>query len=181
MDPETNKIVAQLADITIRNTATIIHDKITASKAKKNDKETIAELTDIISELLSDKQELQRISGYFENELIAQKISDEDLTFIAETVVPTIEKLLVDSDDMMDNLNKIKPLLSRSTFNVLQMIGFNFKKGIGEPLTNLLSDAISGIKEKQNDELSTVIANRDIEYFKLLQDKDAFDRWRSIQ
>ena len=61
-----NQIVAQLAanlaEATARNGASFISKKINASKAKRNDKETIAELEEIISDLLNDKAEIQRIA-----------------------------------------------------------------------------------------------------------------------
>lgn len=182
MDPEINKIIGQLATITIRNTATIVHDKMVTSKAKKNDKETIAELADIIQELLNDKQDLQMISESLKDELVSQKLSDEDLTFIAETVVPTIEKVVPNNNEkMLTDIDKIKPLLSRNTLNVLQTLGFNFKRGIGEPLTDLLNSVIKGMNGKQSDDVTVGMLNRDIEYFKMIQDEEAFMRWQSLQ
>ena len=169
MDPETSKVIVQLSEIAIKNTATIVHDKIATSKAKRNDKETIAELTDIIQDLLSDKQDLQIIS-------------DEDLTFIAQTVIPTIEKIVPDdNDDMISNIDKIKPLLSRNTLNVLQTLGFNFKRGIGEPLTDLLNSVIKDMNKKQSNEFSIATVNRDTEYFRLIQNEEAFNRWQNLQ
>lgn len=182
MDPETSKVVGQLAAIAIRNTATIVHDKIATSKAQRNDKETIAELTDIIQDLLSDKQDLQMISESLKDELVSQKLSDEDLNFVAETVVPTIEKIVPNNNEkMLTDIDKIKPLLSRNTLNVLQTLGFNFKRGIGEPLTDLLNGVIKGMNDKQNEELTVAMLNRDTEYFKLVQNEEAFIRWQSLQ
>lgn len=182
MDPETSKVVGQLAAIAIRNTATIVHDKIATSKAQRNDKETIAELTDIIQDLLSDKQDLQMISESLKDELVSQKLSDEDLNFVAETVVPTIEKIVPNNNEkMLTDIDKIKPLLSRNTLNVLQTLGFNFKRGIGEPLTDLLNGVIKGMNNKQNEELTVAMLNRDTEYFKLVQNEEAFIRWQSLQ
>lgn len=60
---DSNQIIAQLAvslaEVAARNTASFITNKIAAIKTKKNDKETISELEEIISELLSDKAEIQ--------------------------------------------------------------------------------------------------------------------------
>ena len=47
------KLASNLIEISARNTATYIADKIKTSKAKKNDKETINELEEIIQNLLS--------------------------------------------------------------------------------------------------------------------------------
>jgi hypothetical protein len=37
----------------------------------------------------------------------------------------------------------IKPLLSVETLTVLQLLGFNFKQAIGEPLTELVAGLIA--------------------------------------
>ena len=69
------QLAANLAEVGARNGASIILNKIRASKAKKNDKETIAELEEIISDLLNDKSEIQRIAQAYEQELVSQKIT----------------------------------------------------------------------------------------------------------
>ena len=72
---ENNSIIAQLAvnlaEATARNTASFISGKIKAIKAKNEDKSTIAELEEIISDLLNDKIEIQRIAQAYEQELIS--------------------------------------------------------------------------------------------------------------
>lgn len=107
---------------------------------------------------------------------------DEDFDFIDQTVIPTIERIVPDdNENTIANIEKLKPLLSRNTLHVLQTLGFNFKRGIGEPLTDLLSSLIRGMENKQSDEVSVAIVNRDVEYFRMMQDEDAFNRWQSIQ
>jgi hypothetical protein len=51
-------LASNLIEASARNTATYIADKIRTSKAKKNDKETINELEEIIQNLLNDKLEI---------------------------------------------------------------------------------------------------------------------------
>src|SRR6266511_836805 len=68
VDPEIYSLSVQLADTAIRNTASAIGDKITAAKARKKDQETIAELEEIISNLISDKNDLVRIAQAYEQE-----------------------------------------------------------------------------------------------------------------
>lgn len=70
---------AKLADIAIRNTTDTIMNKISASKAGKNDKETIIVLEEIINKLLEDKNELIQVSRAYEEEFIMRKISEDDL------------------------------------------------------------------------------------------------------
>lgn len=141
---DSNQIIAQLAvnlaEVATRNTASLITNKIAAIKAKKNDKETIGELEEIISELLSDKAEIQRIAQSYEQELVSQRITEKDIKYITDNLIPIINEFI--PSDKKDELNQIKPLLSVETLTIMQLLGFNYKKAIGEPLTNLLKKYI---------------------------------------
>lgn len=141
---DSNQIIAQLAvnlaEVATRNTASLITNKIAAIKAKKNDKETIGELEEIISELLSDKAEIQRIAQSYEQELVSQRITEKDIKYITDNLIPIINEFI--PSDKKDELNRIKPLLSVETLTIMQLLGFNYKKAIGEPLTNLLKKYI---------------------------------------
>lgn len=141
---DSNQIIAQLAvnlaEVVTRNTASLITNKIAEIKAKKNDKETIGELEEIISELLSDKAEIQRIAQSYEQELVSQRITEKDIKYITDNLIPIINEFI--PSDKKDELNQIKPLLSVETLTIMQLLGFNYKKAIGEPLTNLLKKYI---------------------------------------
>lgn len=187
----------RLGEIAIRNTASSISSKIKAAKAKKDDKETIIVLEEIINDLISDKNELIRISRAYEEELVAQKISDRDINYITENFIPVIKELLekaavFSEDQSMDEINNIvdilKPLVSVQTFNILQLLGFNFKAAIGQPLTRLVKDLIESkaIAKKEEDEKDKIEYNKlltqnSIEYYKMLQDKEAYERHISLQ
>lgn len=184
MEPDMMQMTAKLAEITIRNSASSVFEKIRVSKAKKNDKETIAELTDIIQELLNEKQELSLISQSFERELATQKLSDEDIVFLGNTVLPVIKEFASknedENQDFVKSIETLEPLISQSTLQVLQMLGFNFKKAIGEPLTELLSKKITSLNVEENAELTVSMAQRDVEYFKVLQDEESFERLQQM-
>ena len=109
-------------------------------KAKKNDKETIGELEEIISELLSDKAEIQRIAQSYEQELVSQRITEKDIKYITDNLLPILNKFI--PNDKKDDFEQIKSLLSVETLTIMQLLGFNYKKAIGEPLTNLLKRVI---------------------------------------
>jgi hypothetical protein len=83
MDDANAKLLAELGvkltESAVRNTAGAISDKISSIKAKRDDKQTIRELEDIVNNLLDDKSELVRIAQAYEQELVSQKISDEDI------------------------------------------------------------------------------------------------------
>lgn len=141
---EDNQIVTQLAanliEASARNTASYIADKIKASKAKKNDKETINELEEIIQNLLNDKIEIQRIAQAYEQELTSQKITEKDIEYITNNLLPIFSKFI--PKDKVGDLEQIKSLLSVETLTIMQLLGFNYKRAIGEPLTLLLQKTI---------------------------------------
>ena len=93
-----NQLIKQLASdliqVSTRNTASYIADKIKASKAKKNDKETINELEEIIQNLLEDKIEIQRIAQAYDQELSSQKITEKDIEYITNNLFPVFSKLI---------------------------------------------------------------------------------------
>jgi len=116
--------------------------------------------------------------------LVSQKISEDDIEYITDSLIPLLEKILEkdETDEGLKNgesLEMLKPLLAKETFNILQLLGFNFKKAIGEPLTLLINKLISAqIPEtaEQSKELEILIAQRELEYFRILQDEESFDR-----
>jgi len=179
MDPEIAKLSAQFGSAILKNTASIVNDKIKAAKAKRNDKETILELTELINELLNEKQELQLIAHSFENQLVAQRLSDEDMQFIGSEIIPVLSTLgesAMETEEFEKAMSIINPLLSPKTLRIMQIMGFNFKKAIGEPLTELSNDKIKNLSESENVDFKMALAQRDVEYFKVLQNPDAYAR-----
>ncbi len=191
MDPQLHTLTLQLADTAVRNTAGSIADRITVAKARKKDQETIAELEDIIYGLLSDKNELVQIAQAYEQELVAQQISVDDIEYISTNFVPVLRHLIesaaanegqnaVTAPEIID---LIKPLLSVETVTVLQLIGFNIRKAIGEPLTQLINNLISS--KAQADpalllEIQRLSLVRDTGYFEIAKDPEAYARLLSM-
>lgn len=184
MDPEMMQMTARLAELAVRNTASVVFEKIKTSKAKKSDTETIAELTDIIKELIDEKQELELISQAFERELATQKLSENDIKFVGETVLPVIKEFASkgedDNQDLLQSIDMIEPLISQNTLQVLQILGFNFKKAIGEPFTELLRKKIQSLHVESSESLIISTAERDTEFYKVMQDSEAFDRLQQM-
>lgn len=139
MNEEIIKITAELTAILARNSAGYIFDKVKAAKARKNDQETIKELEEIISNLIEDKNELQRISQVLSQELISQRITEDEIKYITDNVLPLLERFMPSNDKNMDT---IKALLSPEILQILQVLGFNYKMAIGEPLTMLVRGLI---------------------------------------
>lgn len=185
-DPDAQKLAAQLAEAAVRNTASSIADKISVLNTRKKDKETIAALEELVYDLLSDKDELARIASAYKQELVAQQISEDDIRYISQNFLPVLRQLIqaagenegkaIGSEEVLDI---IQPLLSVETVTVMQLIGFNIRKAVGEPLTQLVGSLISSktpvdpgaVTEIQR--LSLILQNG---YIDVAKDPESFDR-----
>lgn len=187
MDPELQSLGVQLADAAVRNTAATIADRIGAAKARRKNEETIAELEEIVSGLVSDKSELVRIAQAYEEELVAQRISASDIEYISTNFVPILKRLMEsaatergeDDASIQAMIELVQPILSVETVTVLQLIGFNFRKAIGEPLTTLVNQLISS-KTPPNTtatlEIQRLQLLREVAYLEVARDPEAHER-----
>ncbi|MEW4286191.1 hypothetical protein [Priestia koreensis] len=183
INSELMKLSVNFASVLTRNTAQAIIDKIKTAKTTGDRDQVIRNLEEIINDLISDKNELIQIVQAYEEKLIMQKISNEDIEYITENIIPLLERLLQENPDeeaesARNTLNIIKAILSKETLNILQLLGFNFKQAIGEPLTQLVSAIItSKIPLNFNmEELQALQLKREVEYLNVVQDEEAFRR-----
>ncbi|WP_070120426.1 hypothetical protein [Bacillus marinisedimentorum] len=183
------KASVSLAKYLAQSSTQAIGDKIRTSKAKNNKEETINNLEEIINNLIAEKNELISIAQTYDEQLVSEKISEEDIKYITTNILPLLERLIKNSDqenpeENLQNLEAFKPLLSKETFNILQLLGFNFKKAIGEPLTELINGLISSQIPDNSDrakQYQILNAQRDIEYFKMFQDEAAYQRFLDLK
>jgi hypothetical protein len=145
MDPELTALGLQLANTAVRNSASTVAERISSVRTRKRDQETIAELEDIVNELVADKAELIRIAQAYEEEFVTQRLSPENVEYIIKSIVPVLKGLMAESGDeaaAQKMMELVQPILSVETLTVLQLVGFNFKRAIGEPLTEVLHQKI---------------------------------------
>lgn len=190
MDPQLQTLGVQLADAALRNTAGAVADRIGAARAKKKDAETIAELEEIVNNLISDKAELVRIAQAYEQELVAQRISPSDIGYITSNVVPVLKKLMESIGDSrgqagttQEMIDLLQPILSVETVTVLQLIGFNFRKAIGEPLTELVGRLILAQSQPEPAltlEIQRLGIQRELAYIEVAKDPEAHVRLRGM-
>ena len=187
MDPQLQTLGLQLADTAVRHTAASVGIRISAVKAKKNNQETIAELEQIVNDLQSDRSELVRIAQAYEDELVAQRISNSDIEYISNSFVPALRQIIEsapasegqDVATAQQVITFLQPLLSVEMVTVLQLVGFNFRKAIGEPLTELIARLI--LAQAQEDpsaaqEIQRLALVRETSYLEVAQDPEAYTR-----
>lgn len=171
--PDMAALAASLTEVAVRNTASVVYSRIATIRSKKNDREAVSELTDLVNELIDDKAELVGIAKAFEQELVSQRISHEDISYITGNVIPVVEKLadLSEADhDTQEVVDAVKSLVSVETVTIMQLVGFNFRRAIGEPLTALVERLILNQMPSTdaNEELQVLHARREVAYLEAL-------------
>lgn len=186
-DPTIMQMSANLAEVAAKNTASAVFGKIKSFKANIDKDATISGMQQLIHELLDEKQELELIAKSYQEELVSQKLKESDLEFVVKTVIPAVKDFIKKSnaesselENNMQNIEALEPLLSLNTLIVLQTLGFNYKKAIGEPLTNLISGLINDTSKDNLNKLNELIVERDLEYYKIIQNDIAFDRMQQL-
>lgn len=186
------ELISKTAEVMIRNTTEVIFNRIDKAKTNRDNKQTILELEEIVSDLLNDKNQLNSIIHQYEEMLAIQKISDNDIEFITENVVPILSEVL-ESDvvskgneeqakSMSEGLEILTPLLSTETFKILQLLGFNFRDAFGVPLTNVVKQAINKTNtEELQYENNIAVNNANAELFKLLQTEEGREAFRTFK
>lgn len=190
MDAELSNLTVQLGAALARNTATSIADRVQVARARRANEETIEQLVEVINELIADKSELALIAQSYEQQLAGQKITQEDVSYIAEKVVPLVREFVATAYDAGSGsgadeetgetieslIGAIESLLSVETFNILQLVGFNFKQAIGDPLTTLISQAILSKAPETSAhavEVEALRLRKEVAFLEAMQDPEA--------
>lgn len=141
-----------LTELAVKGTATAVANKVKAVKDEKSADKLRGTYDEIVNELLSERDEAVRIAQAYKSELDRIIISDEDIENLNTTVTRILDILKIFSPELdTQSLQAFKDLISVDTLKTMQLIGFNYKAAIGEPLTMLCADAINGLggKKKQ--------------------------------
>ena len=83
-------------------------------------------------------------------------ISDEDIKHLHATVSRVLDIVKSMSPATpTENFEAMKDLFSVDTLKTMQLLGFNYKAAIGEPLTQICADAISNLGKKSKSQQNT--------------------------
>jgi hypothetical protein len=191
LDPQLVELGVRLGESAARNTAASIATRVQTARTAKQDRAAIVALEEIITDLSQDRNELLQIAQAYKEQLIAQTISAGDVEYITTQLVPRLKEFIAvtagaqgsepgPAQEMIDALN---PVLSVETLTILQLLGFNFKRAIGEPLTDLVARAISARTTPDPTavtELQRLGMERELAYIELAKDQDAYARLKSL-
>ncbi|HEV8063626.1 MAG TPA: hypothetical protein VGP46_02285 [Acidimicrobiales bacterium] len=191
LDPELVAASAQLGELALRNTAASILDRIALAKARKKDQEVILELEQIVLDLIEDKNQLLRLARTYEEEFVAQKISDNDIEYLTQSLVPILKTLMersiaAEGGDLTaanEVFEGVSTLLSAEMITILQVIGFNFKRAIGEPLTQLIASLIASrtpANPAAASEIQGLVLRQNLAYLEVAANPESFERLKTI-
>ena len=153
-----------LAELAVKGTVSTVSKKIRAAKEIKEVEKLRSTYDEIINEILLEREEAVRIAQAYKSELERIVISDEDIEHLYNTVARLLEiiktfqlvEAMAKGDDEVEKVKKqvesyeqIKELISVDTLKTMQLLGFNYKAAIGEPLTQICANAISNLASKQ--------------------------------
>jgi hypothetical protein len=177
--PDMTELTTQLAEVAARNAAGAVASKLQALQARKSDKSVVNDLIELVNDLIKDKNQLISIAQAMEQDLVAQRISDQEITYITTRLLPVAEQLaeLAEGDDSntAQALEAIKSLITPETLTIMQLVGFNFRKAIGEPLTMLVEQMILSRvpKPDRSEELQSLLIRQNTVYMEMLQIPEA--------
>lgn len=155
------ELAKQLASLTAKGTVSGIQTKIASMKKESNIENLKNNYNELIDQLISERAEAIRIARSYKDELEKVEISDKDIVHLHNTIEKILdilkETIVVENNDnsqeIMNQISafeQIKNLISVDTLKTMQLLGFNFKIAIGEPLTNMLKNFINSKSPASN-------------------------------
>lgn len=150
-----------LAQLAVKGTATAVNKKIRAAKDIKDAEKLRTTYDELINEVLQEREEAIRIAQAYKSELDRIVISDEDIEHLNLTATRLLDVIKSFSPNTnIEGFEALKDLISVDTLKTMQLLGFNYKAAIGEPLTLLCANAISSLGNKKSLPLSGKGQNR---------------------
>lgn len=134
---------SQLAVLAAKGTAVQVSNKFQAIRNKKQTEEICNSYEELINELVAERAQAIAIASAYEAELNRFQITDENIAHLQNTIgkaLDIIQSFSPDSD--LSSFEQFKSLISVDTLKAMQLLGFDYKKAIGDPLTEVCADAI---------------------------------------
>jgi len=187
-------LATALGELAVKGTATAVSHKIRAIKEEKNADKIRNTYDEIINQLLSERDEAVRIAQAYKSELEKVVISDEDIQHLHNTVsriLEIIKRMQLSSAEQngkaavaavnaqVESYEQIKELISVDTLKTMQLIGFNYKSAIGEPLTLMLKNFILS-KVSEPDSFKAFEKVITPEMVEILKNDTAYEHFKEI-
>jgi len=149
----------ELTKLAVKGTASAVAKKVSAIKSVKDADTLRATYDEIVNELIQERDEAVRIAQSYKSELDRIVISDDDINHLHNTVssvLDILKKTMPSAGNtngkpsFYESIESAKALITIDTIKTMQLLGFNYKQAIGEPLTQLCADKISSLGQRGN-------------------------------
>lgn len=149
MEPYISETIAnagvELGILAVKGTTAKINSKIQSMKTEREADKLRNSYDDIVNELLSERADALRIAQIYKEQYEQVTIKDEDIEYLHNTLIRIIS--LFSSfgnvtEEQSSSFRQIAELLNKDTLKTMQLLGFNYREAIGEPLTEICANAI---------------------------------------
>ena len=141
---------AAIATLVGSGTVKAIAAKVQSLKDEKSVDKVRAGYDEILTQLLQERSDAILLAQAYKDELDKIKISDEDIVHLQNTVSNVLDIIKQFSPETStESYETFKDLISADTLKTMQLLGFNYKAAIGEPLTELCADAIKNFAKNK--------------------------------
>lgn len=144
-----------LAVLAAKGTARAVAAKINGIRQEKSVEAVRNAYDEIVNELLEERAQAILLAQTFKDELDRVEIDEDGIKSLDATIGRVFEVIkhfpgVLDGDPEKSgqqeaSFEQIRALISADTLRTMQLLGFNYKAAIGEPLTELCANAIKKI------------------------------------
>lgn len=141
-----NELKKRLFDLMDEGLVNPFKDRLILAR-KERDFDKLKDIYDeYILKLEKERDAALKIASDYQKEFDSMKISDDDITYLSSTINRIIE-LMKEFPGSGGNLPEdvvrvILSLINIDTLRSMQLLGFNYKEAIGEPLTKVTAEFI---------------------------------------
>lgn len=142
MEEHVINLGTRLAEVLGKSSYSWVSTKITQAKEKKEEDEKQLIYDEIISNLLQDKMELEMVAREYKALYEKITISDDDIDHLQKTIKHVVELFSTSPTLNSGQVEVLISLVNKDTLKTMQLLGFNYKEAIGQPLTEVCASAI---------------------------------------
>lgn len=156
MEPILIALATQLTNLISSTSQEYVSAKLQQAKSTKDLAKAEPIYDELINQLLNDKQEAIRVASQYREQLDKTFLPDTDIEYLENTFAKLVDLFQEDSDEEepseSDSYNNTKnkkksildaktaeqitSLINTETLKSMQLLGFDFKKALGAPVTD---------------------------------------------
>ncbi|MFM0778007.1 hypothetical protein P7J56_09345 [Streptococcus suis] len=135
----------ELGILAVKGTTAKINSKIQSMKTEREADKLRSAYDDIVNELIIERAEALRIAQIYKEEYEKVTIKDEGIEYLHNTLIRIISLFSPFgnvTEEQTVSFQQMAELLNKDTLKTMQLLGFNYREAIGEPLTEVCANTI---------------------------------------